>query len=164
LRWRDVKQNRIPPALEDKTEVDLYADINFAGNLDKIKSFITDTFMIVMPIVYIVFYIVMGDRQVFSENLFSGWAYILISMAIVIVPFYTLKGQTPGLRAYDLKVIDIKTKEKPSLVLSITRYIFFTINFLSLFGLFYSFFRDDKRGIHDLLSGTAIIKDSDDKK
>lgn len=164
MRWRDVKQNRTSPILEDTPEIDLYAGINFAGNLDKIKSFITDTFMIVMPIVYIVFYIVMGNREGFSEHLFEGWSYILISMAIVIIPFYTLKGQTPGLKAYNLRVIDIKTKKNPSLILAIVRYVFFTINFLSLVGLFYALFSRDKRGLHDLLSGTAIIKDSDAKK
>ena len=164
MRWRDVKQNRTSTTLKKEVEIDELLDVNFAHNLDKLKAFLTDTFMLVMPIVYIVFYLVMGDRQGFSEHLFAGWAYILIPMGIIIISFYTISGQTPGLKAYDLRVIDIKTREKPSAVLAFLRYLFFTINFLSLFGLIYSLFTTDKRGIHDLLSGTAIIKDSDDKK
>ena len=86
-----------------------------------------------------------------------GWSYILIPLAVIIILFYFISGQTPGLKAYDMKVIDNQTGEKPSLVLSILRFLYFNIIFFTFIGLFFPFFRKDRRGIHDLLSGTSVV-------
>jgi uncharacterized RDD family membrane protein YckC len=115
--------------------------------------------MIMMPVMYIVIYIYFGNLKTVGEHKLLSWTIILGIVGVVVTLFYTLKGQTPGLKAYELKLIDIQTKQKPSFILSFLRYIFFTINFFTLGGLLYGLFRKDKRGIHDLLSGTAIVKD-----
>jgi uncharacterized RDD family membrane protein YckC len=160
MRWRDVKQKRIPPQKEDGSEnstknKSLY---HFASITDKLKAFITDSFLLAMPIFYIVIYLVMNGREGFAQHMLLGWAYILIPLGIVVVAFYFISGQTPGLKAYDLKVIDIQTGKKPGLLLALLRFIFFNILFFTFIGLFLPFFRQDRRGIHDLLSGTAVIK------
>ena len=157
MRWRDVKQNKIP----EEKPVDKPKDTTpYAFIPDKIKAFITDSFLLAMPIIYIVIYLVMGDRENFQNNMFLGWIYILAPLGFVVVLFYIITGQTPGMKAYDIKIIDNKTGEKPALILAILRFFFFNLVFITFFGLFVSFFRKDRRGVHDLLSGTSIIKNS----
>jgi uncharacterized RDD family membrane protein YckC len=104
----------------------------------------------------------MGDRVSFKDNLLQGWLYILIPMALIIVSFYTISGQTPGLKAYNLKIISIKTRQKPTLIQALFRFILFTINFLSIFGLFYPMLTKNRQGIHDILSRTAVVTDHPD--
>ena len=161
MRWRDVKQKRIQTEeLSDKksrkesqTPAYPYASIG-----DRLKAFITDSFLLSMPIFYIVIYLVMNGREGFRENMLLGWAYILIPLCCVVVTFYFVSGQTPGLKAYDLKVIDIQRGEKPGFLLALLRFVYFNVVLFTFFGLFVPFFRKDHRGLHDLLSGTAVIK------
>ncbi len=157
MRWRDVKQKRIPPSKEEETKESSPA-YNFASVTERLKAFITDSFLLSMPIFYIVIYLVMNGREGFAEHMLTGWLYILIPLGIIVVAFYVISGQTPGLKAYDLKVIDIQTGEKPSITLALLRFLFFNILFFTFIGLFVPIFRKDARGIHDLLSGTAVIR------
>ncbi len=154
MRWRDVKQNRIP---EQEPKTKQKQSLPFASHPDKIKAFITDSFLLAMPIFYVVIYLVMGDLKSFNSDMLMGWIYIIVPLGIVNILFYTIAGQTPGMKAYDIKVIDIKTKEKPSFILSFLRFFFFNMTLLTIFGLFISFFRKDNRGIYDILSGTTLI-------
>ena len=156
-RWRDTKQGRAPQKTAKKIKKE--DSLHYASILDKTKAFLTDTFMLTMPVMYIVIYLVMGSLKDAGADKLTSWGYILIVLGIAVVSFYTISGQTPGLKAYNLKVIDIKTKQKPSFILAFLRYFFFTIVIFSGIGPFFSFFRKDKRGIHDLLSGTAIVED-----
>ncbi len=155
MRWRDVKQNRVTQTIPEKKEEDLshYAPIN-----KKIKAFITDTFLLAVPIFYIIIYLVMGDRESFQNNLLLGWLYILAPLGTIIILFYIINGQTPGMKAYEIKIIDNKTGEKPNIILAFLRFFFFNLVLLSIIGLFTSFFRKDRRGLHDILSGTSLVK------
>ncbi len=155
MRWRDVKQHKIThkEEIQEKKPALPYASYG-----DKIKAFITDTFLLSLPIFYVVIYLVFGNREGFQNDMLLGWFYILGPLGIVIVLFYFLSGQTPGMKAYEIKVIDNKTGEKPSLLLAILRFFFFNIVLFSFIGLFFSFLREDRRGIHDLFSGTSVIK------
>ena len=155
MRWRDVKQHKTTHKEEKKEKK---PTLPYASYGDKIKAFITDTFLLSMPIFYAVIYLVFGNRESFQDDMLLGWIYILGPLGIAIVLFYFILGQTPGMKAYEIKVIDNKTGEKPTLVLAILRFFFFNIVLFSFIGLFFSFFREDQRGLHDLLSGTSIIK------
>ncbi len=155
MRWRDIKQNKIPEKKEPKKSKN---SIPYARIPDKIKAFITDTFLLGMPIFYIVIYVVMGDREGFAEHISEGWLYILVPLGIILTLFYIISGQTPGMKAYDIKVIDNKTGEKPDVISAILRFFFFNIVLFSFFTLFVSFFREDRRGLHDLFSGTSLIQ------
>ncbi len=160
-RWRDIKQGKISTKENPKKSKSSNKNIDttpYASIMDKTKAFLTDTFMLAMPVMYAVIYLVMGSLKDAGANKATSWAYILLVLGILVVGFYIKSGQTPGLKAYDLQVIDIKTKQKPSIILAILRYLFFTMVIFSVVGLFVPFFRKDKRGVHDLLSGTAIVK------
>jgi uncharacterized RDD family membrane protein YckC len=158
MRWRDVKQNKITHKDKTNENKETKLSLPYASYGDKIKAFITDSFLLSMPIFYAVIYLIFGGREGFSSDMTLGWFYILGPLGIIIILFYFIAGQTPGMKAYNIKVIDNKTGEKPSLLLSFLRFFFFNVVLFSFIGLFFSFFRKDTRGIHDLLSGTSVIK------
>ncbi len=154
-RFRDVKQGR-----EKKATVEGNAPANkrnYASWRNKIKAFLTDSFLLVMPIMYVVFYLVLGGREEFAEHKALGWVYILIPLVIVQTIFMFKTGQTPGYRAYDLTLIDDYTGEKPSLFITLFRNICAVLSLFTLFGWMMMFFRKDNKTLHDLLSRTAII-------
>lgn len=163
MRWRDVKQKRIDKNKKLHAEADVERPrYRYASLAERFKAFITDSFLLAMPIFYFVIYMIMNGREGFSHHMLLGWAYILIPLGIVVVAFYTISGQTPGLKAYDLKLIDVQSGQKPSPLLAALRFLYFNLILFTLIGLFFPYFRKDRRGIHDLLSGTAVIRlDSD---
>ncbi len=162
MRWRDIKQNRIPePKTSKKNRKNEKSDVPdypYATAFERLKAFITDSFLLAMPIFYTVIYLAMGGREGFREHMVGGWAMILIPLGIIVVLFYVVSGQTPGMRAYRLKLIDIKSGKRPTLLPALLRFFYFNLIFFTFFGLFYPLFRKDRRGLQDLLSGTAIVK------
>ena len=155
MRWRDVKQNKVTKKSVKEESKTL---LPYASYMDKIKAFITDSFLLSMPIAYIVIYLVFGGREGFRDDMFMGWIYLLAPLGVIVILFYCIAGQTPGMKAYEIKVVDNKTGEKPSILLSFLRFFFFNVVLFSFIGIFFGFFREDKRGIHDILSGTSVIK------
>ncbi len=157
MRWRDVKQNRIPEKEEEKEEAQVILDLPFASRFDRFKAFTTDSFLVAMPIFYLVFYAVFGSREAFAENMGIGWLYILSPLAIIMTAFYVKAGQSPGMKAYEVEVVDNVTKQKPTILTAFLRFFFFNISFFSVVGILLTYFRKDQRCLHDLLSGTSII-------
>ncbi len=162
MRWRDVKQGKVSTKEPKKSKkANREETLPFASLFDRFKAFVTDTFLIAMPIFYAVIYLIFdglrGANGIEAHRL-ESWLYILIPLGLVLTIFWSIKGQSPGMKAYELKVIDTKTKEKPSFILSLTRFIFFNIAFFTILPLFSPYFRKDRQGIWDLLSNTAVIK------
>lgn len=155
-RFRDVKQGKqTTPAHKEKTpSKSRYA---YAPLGDKMKAFITDSFMLLMPIMYVVFYLVMGGREGFGEDKVMGWVYILAPLLVVQTLFLTISSQTPGYRAYSLMLIDESTGTKPSLGVTLFRNLCAILSFFSIVGWVMMFFRKDRKCLHDLLSNTALI-------
>ncbi len=153
-RFRDVKQGKTIKPNEDKEEIEGLVHSNIR---DRLKAFITDSFMLVMPLMYIVFYLVFGGREGFDEHKFVGWLYILVPLIIIQIIFLLKSAQTPGMRAYNIILIDLKSEKKPSWNIIIYRQVL-TILSLFTFGWMTLFFRKDHRALHELLSGTALIK------
>ena len=157
-RFRDVKQGKVQqPSDSAPKKKSSSRTYDYAGAGVKIKAFLTDSFMLVMPIMYIVFYLVMGGREGFAEHKALGWVYILVPLVIVQTIFMARTGQTPGYRAYDLTVIDESTGEKPSLFIILFRNLSAVLSLLTFFGWIIMFFRKDHKTLHDFLSGTSVI-------
>jgi uncharacterized RDD family membrane protein YckC len=153
-RFRDVKQGRVSKNLGKKKQDRLI----FPTKLERFKAFITDSFMLLMPIMYIVFYLIMGGREGFAQDKLLGWIYIIIPLVMVETIFIAKSGQTPGMKAYEMKVIDLDTKKIPnSVVLIIVRQLLGVFNFL-FWGWILMFFRKDHRNLHEILTNTALIK------
>ena len=155
-RFRDTKKGKVTETNSEPK--DKKPAIPFAGNGIKAKAFLTDTFMIFMPIFYFVIYVVYGSLQEASLHRMEAWAYTLLPY-IVIQTIFMLKdnGRTPGARANNLRVIDIHTLDTPPLFSIIFRNFAFLLSLLSFFGWIMVFFRKDHRGLHDLLSNTCVV-------
>lgn len=155
-RWRDIKQGRVTKPSKKHEPLFTPAPIP-----DRLKAFLTDTFMITMPIIYIVIYLVMGSREGFREHMGQGWLYIIIPHMIIVVGLWWLKGETPGMRAYDIKIVTLHNpKKRINIIQAILRYILMPISILSIVGILLPFFRKDKQTLHDILSWSMLIHDA----
>ena len=155
-RFRDIKQGKKRETEKKKP----HPARNYAKASTKIKAFLTDSFMLLMPIMYLVFYLVMNGREDFREHMLMGWIYILLPLIIVQTLFMAKSGQTPGYRNYNLEIIDDVTGKRPGIGMILFRNFCAILSFFSLFGWLMMFFRKDAKTLHDLLSRTAIIHKS----
>jgi uncharacterized RDD family membrane protein YckC len=156
-KWRDVKQNRTQQ--EKNLETIKSSKSDLASLPSRLKAFLTDTFLITTPIFYIVIYLIMGSGAQFAENRALGWGIIIGVHAIIILIFWLKNGQTPGLKAYDLKLVDNLTKQRVSVIQVLIRYTTTLFAVVSVFLLFIPFFNKDKKTFQDILSNTTIIND-----
>jgi uncharacterized RDD family membrane protein YckC len=154
-KWRDVKQSRINNTNNDSTKKEVKT--NFASLPSRLKAFLTDTFLITTPIFYIVIYLIMGSGEEFAQNRTMGWGIIFTVHASIILIFWLKNGQTPGLKAYELKLIDNVSLNRVSVLQVLIRYIATLIAVVSIFLLFVPFFTKDKKSFQDILSNTSII-------
>ena len=155
-RFRDIKQGRVAPTTHNKTGRRKAQRLSATlGN--RLKAAITDSFMLLMPLMYIVFYLVFDGREGFAAHKLLGWIYILIPLIVIQVLFMSRskEGQTPGMRAYNLALMDLKTHKKPVTGVIIYRQML-TLLSLVTFGWVTMFFRKDRRTLHELLSHTTL--------
>jgi len=128
----------------------------YARYSHRVKAFITDMFMIYAPILYLIAYVVMNGKDDFQSSqlapLFGVTIYGLI-YALLLSKF----GQTPGKKAYDMKVVDDRSGNNISFLRAILRFIAFLFTATTLLGLFLPFYRKDKKALHDLISGTIVV-------
>jgi len=157
-RFRDIKQGKTTPKKQEPKSRKVSKTWEYASVTDKLKAFLTDSFMLLMPIMYIVFYLIMGGREGFAAHKALGWLYILVPLVIVQTIFMVKTGQTPGYRAYNLEVIDDATGKHPTPFLILFRNLSAVLSMATIFGWMLMFFRKDNKNLHDLLSGTAIVK------
>ena len=157
-KWRDVKQNR---GLEEKSNNSKIKSpkSDLASLPSRLKAFLLDTFLITTPILYIVIYLIMGSGEEFSQNRALGWGIIFAIHATIILIFWLKNGQTPGLKAYDIKLVDNITKQRVSVIQVLVRYATTLFAVVSIFLLFIPFFNKDKKTFQDILSNTSIIND-----
>ncbi len=158
-RFRDVKQKKpISEQLDKKESKKSQKDLPpYASIGNKTKAFITDLFMLLMPIMYIVVYLVMGGLQGFSEHLMKGWIYILLPNFIITFLFFWRTSQTPGCRAYGIKLVDSRSGGEAHPLALALRYYFELISIITVAGLLMAYFRKDHKCLHDLLSGTVLV-------
>jgi len=153
MRFRKLKKQ-----VKNKTNTQTATDekIVYAKISDRIKAFITDMFMIYIPILYIITYLVMGGKDAFQDSTLAPLFGVSLYGFIYAILLYKF-GQTPGKKAYLIKVVDAKTLKNISFVQGLLRFIGFLFSATILLGLFVSFYRKDKRSLHDLIADTVVI-------
>jgi len=158
VRFRDVKQGKVPSeqSLQKKKKSKKVLSAGDAGLRDRFKAFLTDSFMLLMPIMYIVFYLVFNGREGFAAHKLLGWVIILIPYILITTIFIAKSGQTPGMRAYEIRCVDSGTLETPSVGAVFLRQLLGVWDFF-LFTWILQFFRKDHRTLHEILSGTRLI-------
>lgn len=151
MRFRDLKK-------QSKRKKEIQKPIFVYANYpDRIKALITDLFMIYAPILYVIAYVIMGGKDAFQSSQLAplmGVSMYGLIYAILIAKF----GQTPGKKAYNIKVIDEKSGENISFFRAICRFIAFLFSATILLGLLTPFFRKDKKALHDIICATVEIE------
>ena len=104
---------------------------------------------VILTIVNLVLSAIVGSTAIFL-GLAVGIAYT--------IGFWTASGATPGKMMFGLKVLTVDG-DPIGLDKAVLRYIGLWVNTLTL-GIGYLFiaFRKDKRGLHDLIAGTRVIR------
>jgi uncharacterized RDD family membrane protein YckC len=151
MRFRNIKKNI------KATETKIYPKYIYAPYSKRVKAFITDMFMIYAPILYVIAYVVMSGKDDFqSSNVapFIGVTLYGFIYAILLSKF----GQTPGKKAYEIKVVDDKSGEYISFFRALFRFFAFLFSATTLLGLFLPFYRRDKKALHDLICKTIVVE------
>ena len=151
MRFRDVKKKR--QHKKEKTPTIIYASYP-----DKIKALITDLFMIYAPILYLIAYVVMDGKEDFLSSQIAPLMGVLL-YGIIYALFISKLGETPGKKAYEIKVVDAKTLKNISFFRAFCRFIAFLFSATILIGLALPLYRKDKKALHDILCKTLEIKE-----
>ena len=156
-KWRDVKQSRIQN--EKSFESNVKSKKNDLASLpSRFKAFLTDSFLITTPITYIVMYLILGGGTAFADNRVFGWSLILGSTAFIITFFWYVKFQTPGMKAYSLKIVN-NDFNRISFFQAIIRYFATIFAMISFFLLFVPFFNKEKKTFQDIISKSVIFNE-----
>ncbi|MBF7069063.1 RDD family protein [Campylobacter volucris] len=131
------------------------AKAKIASRFLRFKAFLIDIFLLYVPILYL-FYFALGSKEAFLNNQFIIFLCPLL-FGFLQALFLIRSAQSPGLKAYDLYLINIKTGKKLNFFQIIFRYIIFIVSFGLLIGFIVSFLRKDTLTLHDVLSQSAIV-------
>ena len=135
-------------------------------------AFITDLFMIGMPISLIIM-ILFGYGETQSDtaldvivqdseslkhtpNPFASLTQLILTTIAYIFMWYKW-GQTPGKKMLHIKVVDDQTLQTASLLQVILRFFGYFLSVISMVGFFVPLFRKDKKALHDIISKTIVI-------
>lgn len=149
MRFRQLKKQTAK--VQEKTPKVMYAPYPL-----KIKAFITDMFMIYAPILYIIAYLVLDGKEDFQTSQLAPLIGVSIYGLIYSI-LLTKSGQTPGKKAYGIKVVDARTFKNISFVKAVLRFIAFLFSATIVLGLLLPFYRKDKKALHDVLCSSVEI-------
>jgi len=131
--------------------------IQYARYVDRIKAFITDMFMIYTPILYAITYVVLGTKEEFQQSTLGPLSAVVL-YGLIYAVFISKTGQTPGKKAYSIKVVDSTTHENISFLRALWRFIAFLMSASILIGLILPFYNKEKKALHDMLAKTIEIE------
>ena len=155
-------------------------EVRYAGFWIRFFASFLDTLFLALPVAIVIYFLSDGnwfDFSQYQQNMqmaMSGnikalnsqpqmsmkWE-LLFEVAVLVVTMIFWKrwrGATPGKKFVHIKIVDATTFQDIDNRQAITRsfgYIISTLAFL--IGFIMVAFRQDKRGLHDLLAGTVVI-------
>ncbi len=139
-------------------------DHEYAGFWIRTGAAIIDTilvFIIILPILTVIY----GQAYWQSTEIVQGFWDVLLNYilpAIAVILFWVYKSATPGKILLDIKIIDAKTGNRPSVGQLIGRYFGYYVSMLPFFlGIIWVGFDGRKQGWHDKLAGTLVVRNTD---
>ena len=133
----------------------LKTDLKYSLLISRFKAQVIDVFMIYAPILYITTYLILGGASDFRSNNIAIFICIIL-YATISALFIKVSSQTPGKRAYSIKLV-MENGGKVGFFRAFFRfilYLFFTENAV---GIFVPFYRKDGMMLHDLLNKIKVI-------
>jgi uncharacterized RDD family membrane protein YckC len=167
MRWRTLKTKKQHQPQPSKIK------IHYAPFWPRALGFLTDIFMIGLPIslLMMMFFgydqihtasgldVIVNDPKAHTNPPNPIASILQITLFLTTyVWFWHHSGQTPGKKLAHIRVVDAQTLENASYWRLTLRFIGYFISLITLIGFFVGLFRKDKRSLHDLLSGTAVIR------
>jgi uncharacterized RDD family membrane protein YckC len=167
MRWRSIKQGKKPR----KTT---HNPVPYAAFGLRALGFVTDLFMIGLPVSLLIM-MIFGYDQVNSAGAMDvilqtekattnapdptgSIVQVLLSLCIYVL-FWRTSGQTPGKKMARISVVDAKSLQRASWMKLVVRFIGYFLSAITLVGFFIGLLRKDRRTLHDLISGTAVIRE-----
>lgn len=166
MRHRTLKKNK-------KTSLSAPQKIAYASFWSRALGFITDIFMIGLPISLLIILlfgydqthtaggidVIMQNKEALKHppNPLVSIIQLFLFMTVTVVLWHK-SGQTPGKKLAHTRVVDARTFQAAPYWKLILRFIGYFLSLITLIGFFIGLLRRDKRTLHDLLSGTAVIK------
>ena len=155
-------------------------EVRYAGFWIRFVASLVDTFVLALPIGIVVYFLSDGnwfDFSLYQQNLqmaMSGntnalnmqpqtsmkWELLFefLVLLVTVIFWEKFKGTTPGKRFVNIKIVDAQTLKDIDNKQAITRSIGYIASSIIPFGGFLMIaFRKDKKGLHDILAGTAVI-------
>ena len=121
----------------------------------RLKAFITDMFLINMPLLYTVVYIIMGSKESFQHNhIVTGLCEV--GYCVILFLFFYFKGQTPGFRYAEIMLCSTIMTHKQKHITDKAIICVWLVE-VCFFLWVFAFFRKDKRTLHEIISYTKII-------
>ncbi|MDD2839175.1 MAG: RDD family protein [Sulfuricurvum sp.] len=167
MRWRTLKKKQHTKPAPSKPKIE------YAPFWPRALGFVTDIFMIGLPISLLMM-MVFGYDQMHTATAIDVIVHTdkahqnppnpiasLTQIALFMITYVWLWhrfGQTPGKKLAFIRVVDAVTLENAPYWKLILRFIGYFVSLITVFGFFIGSFRKDKRTLHDLLSGTAVIR------
>lgn len=155
--------------------------VKYAGFWVRFVASFLDTLFLALPVAVIIYFVSEGnwfDFAQYQQNIayaMSGnagkalasqpqtslkWELLFeVSVLLITMLFWRRwRGATPGKKLVHIKIVDFKTHEEIDNKQALTRSLGYIVStLLFLIGFIMVAFRDDKRGLHDMLAGTAVI-------
>ena len=144
----------------------------FASFWSRALGFITDIFMIGLPISLIIstlfgydqthsasaMDILLQNKDALKNppNPLASILQIVMFMGITVL-LWRYYGQTPGKKLAHIAVVDANTLKPAPCWKLILRFVSYLVSAISLVGFFMGLFRKDNRALHDLISGTCVV-------
>jgi uncharacterized RDD family membrane protein YckC len=78
---------------------------------------------------------------------------------VYFIGFWSLRGQTPGMMPFNMKVVRADDGGPVDLVRGLLRYVGLIISFAVIFiGVIWAAFDSRKQGWHDKIAGTVVVR------
>ncbi|MEM1142660.1 MAG: RDD family protein [Pseudomonadota bacterium] len=139
-------------------------DYEFAGFWVRVFATLIDVVILII-VTGIPLYLIYGPEYWTDDSAYKGiWDFLIgtVFPIVVVVWMWKAYGATPGKMALNLKVKSKHADEFPTLPQSIGRYFAYILSALPLaLGFFWVGFDKQKRGFHDMLAGTVVVKDAE---
>lgn len=122
--------------------------------IPRLKAFITDIFMIYMPILYVATYVVLGSKEALWESqgvIFICWALYVLILSL----FFARDGQSLGYKYAKIALVK-ENGGDVGFATALIRNIIFCASFGLIFGIFVPFVRKDRRFLHDIISKVRV--------
>jgi uncharacterized RDD family membrane protein YckC len=136
-------------------------EVQYAGFGVRFLASVLDSIVqlcVIVPLVLLWF----GPEYWINTEFDGGLREVLLNWVfptLYVVLFWKYKSATPGKIWMGIMIVDAKTGGTPSLGQLVLRFVGYIVCSLTLFlGFLLILFDNRKRGLHDMIAGTLVIK------